>query len=240
MKSIAYGRLSGTVVALAALTLAGTACGDDGAAESVTATSSSAASSSATSSSTTTQPSAAPKTRSTSASSPAADSSEPVITRPAESAARAAPKSVTVTGERGVEVTMVGPIAQRYASATPAEKKLLGLPLTGDHNAGTRDSGVVFQQFQGGVITARNAEPGTPAFITSGRIRDAWNVVRDESGVPSRTGANGSAGPLGAVTSDEIVRGDVHETTFENGTVSYNAATGAVTVKVGGKVVPAA
>ena len=149
-----------------------------------------------------------------------------------------APTEVKLTGERDVEVTLTGPIAAKYAAATEEQKKSLGKPLTGDHNAGTRDSGVVFQQFQGGAIVAKNAEAATPAYITGGKIREAWNVQREPDGVPSPTGANGSAGPLGVPTSDETVEGDQHVTTFEHGTIAYNAQTGAVEVTVNGKNVP--
>ncbi|GAA4750338.1 hypothetical protein [Gordonia alkaliphila] len=153
--------------------------------------------------------------------------------------AQGSPSTITVTGVAGREATMTGPIAARYTSTTETEKKILGLPLTGDHNAGTRDSGVVFQQFEGGVITAVNANAGTPAYLTWGKIRDAWNVERDAQGKPVSLGTNGSAGPLGPVTSDVITTGDVQSATFENGTVSYNTATKKVTVIVNGKQVPA-
>src|SRR6476469_3972161 len=84
------------------------------------------------------------------------------------------PTEVKLIGDRDVEVTLTGPIAAKYSSATESQKETLGKPLTGDRNAGTRDSGVVFQQFQGGVIVAKNDEAGTPAYITSGKIREAW------------------------------------------------------------------
>jgi uncharacterized protein with LGFP repeats len=115
----------------------------------------------------------------------------------------------------------------------------LGVALTGDRNAGTRASGVVFQQFKGGVISAKNGHPGTPAYITWGKIRKAWNVERAPDGTPEVMGKNGSAGPLGAVTSDEITKGDLKETTFEHGSITFNTKTGKVTVTVNGKVVPA-
>ena len=85
------------------------------------------------------------------------------------------PAVVKLIGERDVEVTLTGPIAAKYSSATEKQKDALGKPLTGDFNAGTRESGVVFQQFQGGVIIAKNNEAGTPAYITWGKIREAWN-----------------------------------------------------------------
>lgn len=150
----------------------------------------------------------------------------------------APPAEVKLTGERDVEVTLTGPIAAKYASASESQRQALGKPLTGDRNAGVRESGVVFQQFQGGVITAKNGEAGTPGYITWGRIREAWNVPRDPSGVPAVTGDNGSVGPLGAPTSDENTVGDLLETTFEHGKISYDAKTDQVEVTVNGKVVP--
>lgn len=148
-------------------------------------------------------------------------------------------KPVKVKGSDGSMVTLTGPIAARYAAGTHAEKKSLGVALTGDRNAGTRASGVVFQQFKGGVISAKNGHPGTPAYITWGKIRKAWNVERAPDGTPDVMGKNGSAGPLGAVTSDEVTKGDLKETTFEHGSITFNTKTGKVTVTVNGKVVPA-
>ncbi|MEV0674654.1 hypothetical protein [Mycobacterium sp. NPDC050441] len=148
------------------------------------------------------------------------------------------PKEVKLDGERDVEVTLTGPIAAKYSSATEEQKETLGKPLTGDRNAGTRESGVVFQQFQGGVIVAKNDKVGTPAYITGGKIREAWNVPRDPDGKPAITGDNGSAGPLGVPTSDENTDGDLVVSTFEHGKVEYNAKTGAVEVTVNDKVVP--
>lgn len=148
------------------------------------------------------------------------------------------PAEVKLIGERDVEVTLTGPIAAKYSSATTSQKDALGKPLTGDHNAGTRESGVVFQQFQGGVIVAKNDEAGTPAYITWGKIREAWNVQRDPDGVPAVTGNNGSAGPLGVPTSDENPDGDLLVSTFEHGKIAYNTKTGQVEVTVNGKVVP--
>ena len=150
----------------------------------------------------------------------------------------APPAEVKLIGERDVEVTLTGPIAAKYQSATENQKDALGKPLTGDHNAGTRDSGVVFQQFQGGVIIAKNDQAGTPAYITWGKIREAWNVPRDPDGVPAVTGNNGSAGPLGVPTSDENAVGDLLVSTFEHGKIAYNAKTGQVEVTVNDKVVP--
>lgn len=150
----------------------------------------------------------------------------------------APPTEVKLIGERGVEVTLTGPIAAKYSSATDSQKAALGKPLTGDRNAGTRDSGLVFQQFQGGVITAKNNEAGTPAYITLGKIREAWNLPRDPDGTPAITGTNGSAGPLGFPTSDVNAAGDLQESTFEHGKIEYNPKTGQVDVTVNGKVVP--
>ena len=149
------------------------------------------------------------------------------------------PAEVKLIGERDVEVTLTGPIAAKYASATESQRLALGKPLTGDRNAGARESGVVFQQFQGGVITAKNDEAGTPGYITWGRIREAWNVPRDPEGVPAVTGENGSVGPLGAPTSDEDTVGELLVTTFEHGQISYDPTTAQVEVTVNGKAVPA-
>jgi LGFP repeat-containing protein len=150
----------------------------------------------------------------------------------------ARPTEVKLIGESDVEVTLTGPIAAKYSSATENQKKALGKPLTGDRNAGTRESGLVFQQFQGGVITAKNDAAGTPAFITLGKIREAWNIPRDPAGVPAITGTNGSAGPLGYPISDENAVGDLHVSNFEHGKIEYNLKTGQVEVTVDGKVVP--
>jgi hypothetical protein len=150
----------------------------------------------------------------------------------------AQPTEVKLIGERDVEVTLTGPIAAKYSSATQHQKDALAKPLTGDHNAGTRESGLVFQQFQGGVITAKNDEAGTPGYITWGKIREAWNVQRTPDGVPATTGDNGSAGPLGAPTSDENAVDDLLVSTFDHGKIAYNTKTGQVEVTVNGKVVP--
>ncbi|RWA23378.1 hypothetical protein MBRU_00740 [Mycolicibacterium brumae DSM 44177] len=157
----------------------------------------------------------------------------------AESASEVAePTEVTITGERDVEVTLTGPIAARYSSATEEEKTALGLPLTGDRNAGARESGMAFQQFQGGVITAVSEDPGSPAYITWGKIRDAWNIERAADGTPDISGDNGSVGPLGAPTSDELTEGDLKVTTFQHGKITYNPTTDVVEVTVNGNVVP--
>ncbi|OBG70667.1 MULTISPECIES: LGFP repeat-containing protein [unclassified Mycobacterium] len=150
----------------------------------------------------------------------------------------APPTEVKLAGERGVQVTLTGPIAAKYSSATQDQKDALGQPLTGDHNAGTRPSGLIFQQFQGGVITAKNGDTGTPAYITLGKIREAWNVPRDPAGVPAVTGTNGSAGPLGYPTSDATTVGDSLVSSFEHGQIEYNPKTDQVQVTVNGKVVP--
>ena len=156
----------------------------------------------------------------------------------ATSTVPAQPAEVKVMGEGDVEVTLTGPLAAKYASATEGQKKELGQPLTGDHNAGTRQSGLVFQQFEGGVITAKNDAAGTRAYITAGKIRDAWNVQRDPNGVPAVTGSNGSAGPLGFPTSDATANGDLLVANFENGKIEYRERTDQVEVTVNGKVVP--
>jgi hypothetical protein len=154
------------------------------------------------------------------------------------STAPAQPTEVKLIGESNVEVTLTGPIAAKYSSATQDQKQALGKPLTGDRNAGTRDSGLVFQQFQGGVITAKNNQAGTPAYITTGKIREAWNTPRDPDGTPAVTGTNGSAGPLGFPTSDVNTVGDLLVSTFEHGKIEFNPKTGQVVVTVNGKVVP--
>ncbi|HEX3733070.1 MAG TPA: hypothetical protein VHU91_09150 [Mycobacteriales bacterium] len=150
----------------------------------------------------------------------------------------AQPTEVKLIGDSDVEVTLTGPIAAKYSSATENQRETLGKPLTGDRNAGTRESGVVFQQFQGGVITAKNDEDGTPAYITLGKIREAWNIQRDPNGAPAITGNNGSAGPLGFPISDENAVGDLRVSNFEHGRIAYNPKTGQVEVTVNGKVVP--
>ena len=150
----------------------------------------------------------------------------------------AQPTEVKLIGESNVEVTLTGPIAAKYSSATESQREDLGKPLTGDRNAGTRESGLVFQQFQGGVITAQNAEAGTSAYITLGKIREAWNIPRDPNGAPAITGTNGSAGPLGFPTSDANTVGDLFVETFEHGRIEYNSKTGQIEVTVNGKVVP--
>lgn len=47
-----------------------------------------------------------------------------------------APAEVKLIGERDVEVTLTGPIAAKYSSATEKQRNALGKPLTGDRNAG--------------------------------------------------------------------------------------------------------
>lgn len=150
----------------------------------------------------------------------------------------AQPMEVKLLGENNVEVTLSGPIAAKYSSATENQREALGKPLTGDHNAGARDSGLVFQQFQGGVITAKNDEAGTPAYITLGKIREAWNIPRAPDGAPAITGNNGSAGPLGFPISDQNAVGDLFVSNFEHGRIEYNPKTGQVEVTVNGKTVP--
>ena len=165
-------------------------------------------------------------------------SAPPQVGLIATSETDAPPNEVKLVGERDVEVTLTGPIAAKYASATDYQRQALGKPLTGDRNAGARESGVLFQQFQGGVITAKNADASTPGYITWGKIREAWNVPRDPEGVPAVSGENGSVGPLGAPTSDENCAGDLLVTTFDHGKVEYDPKTDQVEVTVDGKVVP--
>ncbi|GAB11015.1 hypothetical protein GOARA_064_00170 [Gordonia araii NBRC 100433] len=215
MWKTACRRPASIVAGLAAVTLIATACGSDG------GEGREDASPPATTTTETVSPTASP-TSST-----------------ADSSAAAPVGDVKLRGADGSMVTLTGPIAAKYSTATAAQKKSLGVPLTGDRNAGERDSGVVYQQFRGGVITAKNDDPGTPAFITWGKIRDAWNIERAPDGTPSITGKNGSAGPLGVATSDETTNGDLRESTFEHGKISFNTKTGKVTVTVNDKVVPA-
>ena len=145
--------------------------------------------------------------------------------------------SVELTAADGSKVTLKGSIAKKYNSATEKQKTDLGKPLTGEDGAGTSDNGVIFQQFDGGVITAKNAD--APAYITWGKIRDAWNVDRDETGKPSDDGKGGSEGPLGAPTSDETDEGDMKVSTFENGKITFSPKENKVEVTVKDKVVPA-
>ncbi|MGV9672935.1 LGFP repeat-containing protein [Gordonia sp. NPDC003504] len=221
-------RRTAVVAALFAVTLIASACGGNDANDAVTQTSSVSGSMTGSTGSTgsTTPPTSA-------------SGEETSTSSVAEPSASAASGQVTIMGERDVEVTLTGPIAAKYSSATAAQKSALGKPLTGDHNAGTRDSGVVFQQFQGGVIIAKNDDEGTPAYIvTSGKIRDAWNTERAPDGTPSLSGQNGSAGPLGVPTSDLTTQGQLETVTFEHGKITENTRTGVVTVTVNGKVVP--
>ncbi|NMD54129.1 hypothetical protein FK530_14820 [Tsukamurella conjunctivitidis] len=230
MRKFADRRIVGVVAALAAVSLAAAGCGSSGTSDDVAVTSSATAPTT-----TTTAGSSAPSSGAHSSGSATSASSSGA----AGSSGKAAPGSVKVKGADGSEVTLTGPIAAKYSAATAAQRASLGVVLTGDHNAGTRDSGVIFQQFKGGVITAKSAAAGTPAYITWGRIRDAWNIERGPDGKPDPEGKNGSAGPLGAVTSDETTSGAVKQTTFEHGRISFNTQTGKVEVTVNGKVVPA-
>ncbi|MXP24133.1 hypothetical protein GIY30_22600 [Gordonia sp. HNM0687] len=221
MRQIASRRTT-FVAGLSAVTLIAAACGSDESTDDATSQAPSVAASS-----------------SVASSSMAVPSEETTTEEVVETTAEAAGADVTIMGERDVEVTLTGPLAVKYASATDAQKDALGKPLTGDHNAGTRESGVVFQQFQGGVIIAKNDDPGTPAYVvTSGGIRDAWNTERAPDGTPSLTGKNGSPGPLGVPTSDLTTDGDMEVVIFEYGKVTENTTTGEVTVTVNGKVVP--
>ncbi|GAC57246.1 hypothetical protein GOHSU_18_00010 [Gordonia hirsuta DSM 44140 = NBRC 16056] len=218
MSISAYRRTAGIVAGLAAVTLVAAGCSSDRDEKTDSTHSASVQASAPAVSSATSAESTAP-------------SEEP-------SAAPESDSDVTLESSTGREVTLTGPIAVKYSSASEQQKKDLGKPLGGDHNAGTRDSGVVFQQFEGGVITAVNDDASTPAYITWGEIRDAWNVERDETGKPDESGMNGSAGPLGAPTSDETADGDLRTTTFQNGKITYNTKTGKIQVTVNGKVNP--
>lgn len=102
----------------------------------------------------------------------------------------AQPTEVKLIGESGVEVTLTGPIAVKYSSATKEQREALGKPLTGDRNAGKRESGVVFQQFQGGVSPPRTTRPERPhisPWARSGRpgISHAARTVRLRSPAPT-------------------------------------------------------
>ncbi|MYR05524.1 hypothetical protein GTV32_03990 [Gordonia sp. SID5947] len=146
--------------------------------------------------------------------------------------------SVELTASDGTKVMLSGSIAAKYQAATEKQKTDLGAPMTGDEASGTGENGVVFQQFDGGVITAKNADAGTPAYITWGKIRDAWNVPRDESGKPAPDGKGGSQGPLGTATSDETDENGVKTSTFEHGKITWDSASDMVEVTVNGTVVP--
>ncbi|HMS75458.1 hypothetical protein [Gordonia sp. (in: high G+C Gram-positive bacteria)] len=241
MTKLAHRRMA-VAAGLAAVALVAAACGDDDG-DSASPSASTSVVVSETSTTATDVTSSAPSGESATSESAASDdaSANASATEDASASKTAGEDSateVTITGAQGREVTLTGPIATRYKSATDAEKKDLGKPLDGDRNAGTRDSGVVYQQFEGGAITAKNGDAGTPAFITWGKIRDAWNVPRAADGTPETTGTNGSAGPLGTATSDEQTQGDLKVTTFEHGKVTFNTKTGKVEVTVNGKVVP--
>ena len=108
-------------------------------------------------------------------------------------------------------------------------------PLTGADASGTSENGMTFQQFDGGVISSK----GDTAYITWGKIRDAWNVKRDDTGAPSESGKGGSSGPLGAPTSDETDEGGLKQSTFENGKITWDPKTDTTEVTVKDKVVPA-
>ena len=238
MTKLVHRRMA-AVAGLAAVALIGAACSDDDGDSASPSTSTSVAVSD-TSTAATDDASAAPSSESASSEDESADASATDDAADSESTGEDSDSGsdVTLSGAQGRDVTLTGPIAAKYKSATEAQKKDLGKPLDGDRNAGTRDSGVVFQQFEGGAITAKNGDAGTPAYITWGKIRDAWNVPRAADGTPETTGTNGSAGPLGTATSDEETQGDLKVSTFEHGKVSFNTKTGKVEVTVNGKVVP--
>ncbi len=155
------------------------------------------------------------------------------------SGSAAAGASVDLKAADGSTVKLTGPIAAKYKAATEQQKTDLGAPSTGAEASGTGENGVVFQQFAGGVITAKNSEESTPAYITWGKIRDAWNVKRDAEGNPSADGKGGSQGPLGTASSDETDENGVKTSTFEHGKITWTASTDKVEVTVNGKVVPA-
>ena len=241
MTKLAHRRMA-VAAGLAAVALVAAACGDDDG-DSASPSASTSVVVSETSTTATDVTSSAPSGESATSESAASDdaSANASATEDASASKTAGEDSateVTITGAQSREVTLTGPIATRYKSATDAEKKDLGKPLDGDRHAGTRVSGGVSQQFEGGAITAKNGDAGTPAFITWGKIRDAWNVPRAADGTPETTGTNGSAGPLGTATSDEQTQGDLKVTTFEHGKVTFNTKTGKVEVTVNGKVVP--
>lgn len=152
-----------------------------------------------------------------------------------ESGAAGAP--VELDAADGSKVTLNGPIAAKFNEATEKQKTDLGKPLTGPEASGTTEgSGAVFQQFDGGVITAKSAD--APAYITWGKIRDAWNVKRDDAGQPAADGKGGSAGPLGVPTSDETDENGMKVSTFENGKITYDQPADKVEVTVKDQVVP--
>ena len=151
------------------------------------------------------------------------------------SADASAGKDVKLTAADGTEVTLTGAIAAKFNAATDKQRADLGKPLTGADTSGTSDSGMTFQQFDGGVISSK----GDNAFITWGKIRDAWNVKRDDTGTPSESGKSGSTGPLGAPTSDETDEGGRKQSTFENGKITWDPKTDTTEVTVKDKVVPA-
>lgn len=88
------------------------------------------------------------------------------------------------------------------------------------------------------MITAKNDEADTPAYITLGKIRDAWNVPRAADGTPEVMGDNGSAGPLGLPISDASTVDGLLVSDFEHGRIQYDPTTDQVEVTVNGTVVP--
>lgn len=156
----------------------------------------------------------------------------------ATSTTPAQPTEVKLTGESGIEVTLTGPIAAKYSSATEQQKTALGKPLTGDRNAGTRGKRRGIPAIPGRRDHRQERSGRHARNIILGKIRQAWNVPRGPDGTPAVTGTNGSAGPLGLPTSDVSTIGDLEVPTFEHGKIEYNPATGQVAVTVDGKVVP--
>lgn len=169
----------------------------------------------------------------------ASPSSEPASTSTGVDAStgNGSTDSVEVTAADGSTVTLSGAIAKKYSAATEKQKTDLGKAKTGAEASGTGANGVVFQQFEGGVITAKTAD--SPAYITWGKIRDAWNVKRDATGTPAADGKGGSQGPLGVATSDETDEGAMKVSTFEHGEITWTPAGDKIEVTVNGKVVPA-
>ncbi len=145
-------------------------------------------------------------------------------------------KDVELDAADGSKVKLTGSIAEKFNTATEKQKTDLGAPLTGPEASGKSESGVTFQQFDGGVISAK---ADGPAYITWGKIRDAWNVKRDDSGKPAEDGKGGSDGPLGAPTSDETEEGTMKKSTFENGEITWDSKGDKTEVKVKDEVVPA-
>ena len=107
-------------------------------------------------------------------------------------------------------VTLTGPIAARYARYP--RRKSLGVALTGDRNAGTAPArGVPAVQ---GWCDQREERPSGNAGLHNVRQDHARPGTSSALPTAPRTSwaKNSSASPLGAVTSDEITKGDLKET----------------------------